>query len=466
MPDRDIVWLTLESVRYDRTSVGGHERDTTPFLDRLASEDDSAAFENCTTHAVWTRPSSTSILTGRAPSNHRTWSTELALSDDIPTIPEGLRDAGYRTVGVSPIAQVSAATGLDRGFERFHYLGKDQLLEQVGPRILAKYFLNLRRHSAGWTTDTRKHSTGYMIDALASRHVRRASGGDDPLFLYAHLGDSHHPYYPPKGWRDRFEDDLDASMDRALAASLDMSDRIHEHIANGLPFDAETWNAIDVMYDTSLAYVDAVAESIVETARTELDDPIIVVTADHGEFFGEEGLLAHMLSTHTAVTNVPLVVAGLDGLSGDHSGVVQHADVMRTIVAELGLDVPVPIGRDIRTDPRAVAFTQRGEPRSATKIEELRRHNPSFDASRFLTGVVTSARTTEHRYQRGDDRADLFRLPDESADVSESAPDVAERLAGETDSWLATHGAPGDSRERTADFSPEMAKQLEDLGYL
>jgi uncharacterized sulfatase len=466
MTNRDIVWLTLESVRYDRTSVGGHERDTTPFLDRLASEGDSAAFENCTTHAIWTRPSSTSILTGRAPSNHRTWSTELALPDDIPTIPEGLRDAGYRTVGVSPIAQVSSATGLDRGFEHFHYLGKDQLLEQVGPRILARYLLNLRRHSAGWTTDTRKHSTGYMIDALASRHIRRASADDEPLFLYAHLGDSHHPYYPPRGWRDRFEDDLNLPTDRALAASLDMSDRIHEHIADGLPFDAATWNAIDVMYDSALAYVDAVASSIVETARAELDDPILVVTADHGEFFGEEGLLAHMLSTHTAVTNVPLVVAGIDGLSGARTDLVQHADVMQTVVSELGLDVPVPIGRDVRTDPREVAFTQRGEPRSVTKLQELLRHNPAFDASGFLSGVVTSARTLEHRYQRGDDRADLYRLPDESADVTGSEPDVAERLDREINSWLEAHGASSGSEERTAEFTPEMAKQLEDLGYL
>ncbi|WP_435074275.1 sulfatase [Halorubrum sp. HHNYT27] len=466
MTDRDIVWLTLESVRQDRTSVGGHERDTTPFLQRLANEDNSATFDNCTTHAIWTRPSSTSILTGRAPSNHRTWSTDLALSDDIPTIPEGLRDAGYRTVGVSPIAQVSAATGLDRGFEHFHYLGKDQLLSEVGPRILAQYLLNLQRHSAGWTTDTRKHSTGYLIDALASRHIRQASGGDEPLFLYAHLGDSHHPYYPPKGWRDRFEDDLDMPIDQALAASLDMSDRVHEHIANGLPFDAETWNAIEVMYDTSLSYVDAIASSIVETARAELDDPIIVVTGDHGEFFGEEGLLAHMLSTHTAVTNVPLVVAGVDGVSGSQSGVVQHADVMQTIVGELGLDVPVPVGRDIRTDPREVAFTQRGEPRSVTKLQELLRHNPAFDASGFLSGVVTSARTREHRYQRGDDRTNLYRLPNESVDVAESEPEVAEWLADETESWLATHGASSNSRERSAEFTPEMAKQLEDLGYL
>lgn len=466
MHDRDIVWLTLESVRYDRTSIGGHERDTTPFLGRLAAEEDSAAFENCNTHAIWTRPSTASILTGRAPSNHRAWSTERALPDDIPTIPEGLRESGYRTVGISPIAQVSSATGLDRGFEHFHYLGKEQLVSEVGLGTFVRYLLNLRRHSAGFTTDTRKHSTGYLIDSLARRHIGRAADGDDPLFLYAHLGDSHHPYYPPRGWRDRFATDLDSSMEWALSASLDMSDKIHEYIAEGLPFDERTWNAIDIMYDTSLAYVDAIAESIVETAREELDDPIIVVTADHGEFFGEEGLLAHMLSTHSAVTNVPLIVAGLDDQSGAQRGLVQHADVMKMLVEDLGVDVPVPIGQDVRTNPRAVAFTQRGEPRATKKLEELRRHNPAFDASRFRSGVLTSARTPEYRYQRGDDRVDLYRLPDESTDVSESHPDEVERLDAEIDSWLEAHDVSGESRGRTAEFSRDMAKQLEDLGYL
>jgi uncharacterized sulfatase len=466
MRNRDIVWLTLESVRYDRTSVGGHERDTTPFLARLAAENGSASFENCNTHAIWTRPSTTSILTGRAPSDHRTWSSELALPDGIRTIPEGLRESGYRTAGISPIAQVSSATGLDRGFEHFHYLGREQLLSEVGLGTFARYVLNLPRHSAGFTTDTRKHSTGYLIDSLADRHIGNAADDDDPLFLYAHLGDSHHPYYPPKGWRDRFADDLDSPMEWALSASLDMSDHIHEYIADGLPFDDRTWNAIDIMYDTSLAYVDAIAESIVETARAELDDPLIVVTADHGEFFGEQGLLAHMLSTHTAVTNVPMVVSGVDGLSGRQNGLVQHADVMKMLVEEAGVDVPVPIGQDVRTDPREVAFTQRGEPRKQKKLEEMLRHNPDFDASRFREGILTSARTLEYRYQRADDGADLYRLPNESEDVSESHPDVVERLDGETDAWLERHGVPSESEGRAAEFSDDMAKQLKDLGYL
>lgn len=98
-----------------------------------------------------------------------------------------------------------------------------------------------------------------------------------------------------------------------------------------------------------------------------------------------------------------------------------HVELL--VATELGLDVPVLIGQDVRTDLREVAFTQ-----------------------------------------RGDHRADLYRLPDESADVSKSEPDLVERLRDEIDSRVATNGTSSDSRERIADFAPEMTKRLEDLG--
>ena len=466
MDRRDIIWITLESTRQDRTSLSAHERDTTPFLAELASDSDSAAFDNCTSHAIWTRPSTASILTGRAPSDHRVWSGESALSDRITTIPEQLRERGYCTVGISPNPQFSAATGLDRGFEHFHYLNKDELLSEAGVATTLRYLANVRRHSAGLTADTRKHCLGYVSDAIARRHIRRAAEEDAPLFLYAHLGDSHHAYYPPGGWRNRFADDLDTSMDRALSASLDMSARLHEHIANGVPFDEETWNAIEVMYDSCLAYVDSLVESIVETARDRLDDPLIVVTADHGEFFGEEGLLAHMLATHTAVTDVPLVVAGMDVPADAASGLVQHADAMQMVSAKCGLGLDVPLGTDVRETQREFAFTQRGDVRSAKKLEHISKHNAEFDASNYPAGVLTNLRTADYRYQRTETDADLFALPNESTDVSAEQSSRAAEFDAQMDRWLEAHGQPTDPEAHSAEFSQGMQQQLEDLGYL
>ncbi|MFC7021036.1 MULTISPECIES: sulfatase [Haloarcula] len=464
MVQRDIVWISLESVRQDHTTLGGHDRDTTPNLARLAADPRGAAFGNCFSHGIWTRTSSTSILTGRAPADHGVLAFDSKLSPEVATIPEQLAAAGYHTACVSPIAQVSEATGLDRGFDDFHYLNYDTLLQEAGPLTMAKFLLNLNRHSAGLTTDTKKHCIGYLGTEIAKRHIRQAETSEDPLFLYTHIGDSHHAYYPPKGWRTQFEDDLELPLEDALAVSLDMSDRLVEHIANGASFSEAEWNAIEVMYDQCLLYVDHLAGIIVEAARKRLDDPIIVVTADHGELLGEQGLLAHMLVANTAVSNVPMVVYGVDGLAGSDE-LVQHADAMRMALHECGVEIPVPAGFDLRDSERPFAVTQRGGKRAAKKVRQLKDQRPDYDESAFPEGDLTSIRTRDFRYQRSDSGEGLFRLPDEVVDVSGAHPDELERMQARCTEWLDEHSRTRVS-EGEAAFSRNMERQLRDLGYL
>ncbi|WP_396613377.1 sulfatase (plasmid) [Haloferax sp. S1W] len=466
MNGRDIIWITLESVRRDRTSLSDHSRDTTPFIRRLATDGDGTSFSNCVSHAIWTRPSSTSILTGRAPSDHRVWSYDAALSRDITTIPEQLRARGYRTVAVSPIAQVSPATGLDKGFDHFHYLGKKQLLHEVGLPTILKYVANIHEHSAGFTRDTTKHSRGFFTQSVATRHIDRAAADREPLFLYVHLGDSHHAYYPPKRWNDRFVDDLDLPLDDALDVVLRMSNHLHEYITRGLPFDDAEWNAIEILYDTCLAYVDSIAESIVQCAQERLDDPLIVITADHGESFGEHGLLAHMLVPHSGVTDVPLVVSGFDVPAGVEHGLVQPADVMAMISTECELALEVPIGQDVRAVPRDFAVTQRGSSRPQNNFAKFREYDPAFDVTQFPAGEVNSIRNTDYRYQRSDDRTMLYDLADETTSIHEDHPDVIGLMDKALDGWLDAYGRASGGEERTARFSSDMKAQLRDLGYL
>lgn len=461
---RDVLWLTLESVRQDHTSLGGHRRNTTPGLEALASGSDATAFSRCFSHDIWTRPSTASILTGRASSAHQTWAMDRALPSRIPTVPEAFAAAGYRTVGISPNAQFSDATNLSRGFDQFHYLTKDRLLEEAGVGVLLRYLANIRRHGAGLTLDGRKQPTGYIQNRLAKRHVREAAEHDDDLFLYLHYGDSHHAYYPPVAWQRRFEDDLPLSLDEALATALDMSRNLHEHIAAGVPFSDDELTALRTLYDTCIAYVDSLVADLCSTARTVLDDPIIVVTADHGELFGEHGGLAHMLVATDPLSHVPLVVAGIDGLDSYSDAIVQHADAMGMVAAECGVDAELPLARDIHTNP-SVAVTQRSGERAATKLERLLEHNPEFPIDRYHEGTLNSLRTADYRYQSSDSGEELLALPDETTDVSATDSDTAATLAADLESWLARNGQPTGESSR-AEFDEDMESQLRDLGYL
>jgi uncharacterized sulfatase len=461
MTQRDILWITLESIRLDHTSLAGHVRDTTPNLSALAA--DGRSFDKWFSHDIWTRSSSASILTGQSPSAHRTWSTDAKLPDEITTIPEAFGQRGYRTACISPNGQLSASTGLDRGFDDFHYLIKSNLLDEAGPIALAKWLLQFRRHSGGVTTDGNQHCVGYLSNQIAKKHMQRAGADDERLFLYVHHGDSHHAYVPPVTWRKRFVDDLPVPIDEAVDLALDMSSNLHQYIAQDDPFTDEEWQTLRVMYDSSIAYVDALTGDLIAAAREELSDPVIVVTADHGELFDEHGLLAHMLTTNSAVSKVPLVIDGLDGLPD--GGLVQHADVMQMLCSEMGVDHPVPIGHDIRDRARDVAVTQRGGVRARGKLEAISAYNERFPVEDFPSDDLTTLRTEEYRYDTAGDRSQLFARPNETIDIRDANPKTADRYRHRTEEWLDQFGQPiGETRR--AEFDAEMKEQLSDLGYL
>jgi len=456
---RNVIWITIESFRYDYTSFSSASKGTTPTLERLART--GTAFNDCHAHSIWTRPSSASILTGYPPSAHQTWSNNAKLPETIYTLPEAFSQAGYHTACVSPIAQLSSATGLDRGFDSFHYLRKSTLREEAGIPTLVRWLPKLRRHSGGLTTDGRQHCTSYFINQIAKRHIRDTD--DQPLFLYLHYGDSHHPYIPPVTWRQRVEDELSLPLSDAVELALEMSERLMEKTAQSDPFSDDEWQTLKTLYGTSLAYVDQMIGELLSFASSHLDDPIVVVTGDHGELFGEAGLLAHSLVTHTALTNVPLIVKNIDGLSS--GGLIQHADVMQMICNTLGIDHPVPAGKDIREATRRYAVSQRSGEQARQKLPVIQEYNDNFPAKQFHHEDLTSLRTADWRYQRSADGHDLFKLPDETTDVSGEYPEKVAEFEARYESWMSEVGAPAGTAQ-TAQFTTGMKEQLRDLGYL
>jgi uncharacterized sulfatase len=213
------------------------------------------------------------------------------------------------------------------------------------------------------------------------------------------------------------------------------------------------------MYDAEIRYTDEMIGRLYDFVRSrELGETVVVVTADHGEHFGERGELAHVLGLGDAVTNVPLVI---DGLDVDTGGVVQHIDVMKTLVAMAGGRTEQFQGVDLRTEQREYAISQR----APTDFGRFLQHNESFDTSRFPASLTSAFRTTEFRYLTADDRAELYRLPDEERDVSDEFPEKRRQIASFADEWLETEGTPVGTADGDR-MTEEMRRQLRDLGYV
>ena len=462
----NIVWITLDSIRVDHTAVDGYERDTTPYLDRIASLPNGEAFSECVTTAIWSLPSITSMLTGAYPSRHGTGLHNEVLPSGIPTVPGLLSERGWRTSAISANEYLSDATGLSRGFDTFTRVTPSNLLSTAGPGVLAKFARNIRRHSAGLTTDFRKHNGNFVLNEIVKRELSALTNGERPFFLYAHYGGAHHPYYPPLTFRGAFTDDIDMSAQAASEFALEHTADVYEEIAAGCAYSASEWDAISAMYDASIKHCDALmGDLFVHLRSLDPENTVFVVTSDHGDLLGEYDLLSHKLVLHDALVRVPLVVHGSEDLLGRGDDLLQHTDVMKTILSAADVTTDSLHGVDLRSEDRAFAVSQRGQQTYERTMRAIEEHRPDFDTERFHSGLLTSLRTPEFKYLHSTDGSELFRLPDEGTDVMDTHPESVSTFEARLEEWMDEYGEEIETDAR-AEHSSATKRRLRDLGYV
>jgi len=456
----NVVWITLDSVRADHTTVAGYDRDTTPTLSRIAGASAGESFPNCMAHARYTLPSTASMLTGTYPSRHRLGYERKTVSPRLDTVAERFSDLYYHTDAVSVNDFVSDETGLHRGFESFDLLEPSTIHRTAGLRTLARFLLGIRRHSAGFDTDLHRHATAWLLTDVLKRRIRSYADRDRPVFLYAHYNETHMPYYPPRSHINRYADEIDVSAREAGEISMEIVDSLTETIANGCDLSAAELEALIAMYDAELRYTDERVGEVFDAVQSHLGDTIFVVTADHGEFLGERDLLGHKCVLDNTLLRVPLVTHRFPAI--DASGLVQHTDVMATLLGCAGGNPESIQGVDLRTDDREYAISQDGP----STFDRFLQHNESFDASRFAASEVTAIQDDRFKLTVAEDRTSLFELPDELTDRSETYPEVAANMEAFVTEFLATKGAPVGGRGREAEYSEAMKSHLSDLGYV
>ena len=466
----NIVVIVLDSVRFDRTSLGDQTRETTPNIERIATHPDGKSFDTAIAHARYTLPSSASILTGSPPGTHGVGFGSTSLDTTVPTVAEAFTTAGYETALVSNNHFVGSETGLDRGFRTTTVLPKSPLgiLKTVGLGPVMRWVGNIRRHSAGFETDKYRHSSAYLTTELINQQLDRLSTQSDPFFLYAHYNQTHRPYYPPLAWFEKYDDRIGLSRHEAGELSMDVHRNLVEKVANCCPFSDDEWETLRALYDAQLEYTDTFLGALFDRIQAMDEETIVVITSDHGEHFGERGALGHKYVLDDALLRVPLVTAGLDVDTTDTP--VQHADLMRTLLEVANGPTEFVDGIDLRHETRPFAVSQDG-PRSLEPITEI---TPAFDAAQFFPGAEgslparTSLRTRTHRYVRGaDGSAALFELPNEVDDRSTDDPELVESLGAELDAWESTHdpiesGSGGSDKE----LSAATKSRLMNMGYL
>ena len=333
----NVLLVVLDTVRADRLSVYGYERETTPNLARLARR--GVRFTQARSTASWTLPSHASMMTGRWPHQN---SARLhgPLDDAHPTLAQFLAEKGYATAGfVANTTYCGAETGLARGFA--HYEDHDLSLlgimrtSALGQRVLWQGLVT----ASGWAggrllAEPHKDAKDISHELLAWMDHQNKH----PFFAFLNLIDAHSPYILPPGFERHF------GVKPETPADLVTLDRWFTLDKQKLP--ARDLQLGSDAYDDCIACLDEqIGRLFDELDRRGLrENTLVVITADHGESFGEHGLFCHASSLYDSEIHVPLI-AILPG--GAHAGETVDApvslrDLAATVTGVIGLGATSP----------------------------------------------------------------------------------------------------------------------------
>lgn len=275
----NVILIVLDTFRADRVGAYGNAQGLTSFLDRWAAH--STVYERAYATSAWTIPSIASLLLAQYPSEHQMTNYPTVLPANTRTLPVVLRAHGFSTAAFSGNMQIATDQGFGQGFDTFQLI--------LGPQL------------KGDAADINR-------GALAWLDQRRAR--DRPFFLYLQYMDTHGPYIEYRGLTDPRPPELRAS-------DSDLNGRLNDGSVAAVLGNREPWHfepaelhrLLD-LYDGAVKYLDrCLGELLGSLERANLlADSLVIITADHGEEFGEHGMFAHGVSLHESSIHVPLIV--------------------------------------------------------------------------------------------------------------------------------------------------------------
>lgn len=199
----NILMILVDDHGYGDLSITGGTDILTPHLDKLFQK--GVQFTNFYSNCTVCSPTRASLMTGRYPDlvgvpgvirTHETNSWGY-LKVDVPTLPEMLKKAGYKTaiIGKWHLGLESPNIPNERGFDFFHgFLGD----------MMDDYWTHLR-HGNNYMRLNKKeikpegHATDIFSD-WAIDYFQEVKEKDTPFFLYLAYNAPHFPIQPTEEW--------------------------------------------------------------------------------------------------------------------------------------------------------------------------------------------------------------------------------------------------------------------------
>ena len=426
----NVILISIDTLRADHLGSYGHSRNTSPELDRLAAS--ATLYRRCYSSSPWTIPSHASLFTGKLPFEHGAHSVDppqprgdvYPLGLDNLTLAEALKNEGYSTGAfVANWAYLIPALQLNQGFQTYEV--RNEYADRLNQRVF------------NWL----------------------AQKAEEPFFLFVNYIDTHRPYnvrLRPGLLEQPVVQDRGQLLDQLIEKVLP---------GTGNP-PSGLIESIKDQYDTSIANLDEQIGVLLKRLESTqlLDSTLIVITSDHGEYFGEHHLVEHSKDLYQEAVWVPLIVRE----PGQKEGRVVEEPVSST-------DLPALVYSQFEGERRRrfekYFPDQPGRHPVVTQNYYTRPkdlYNPTW-GQRFMR-VRTAIYDWPHKLIRSSDgKHELYDLeadPQESRNLHVEQAELAAKLTERLDQVEASrphYQFTGSAEQR---YSEEQLRRLQEMGYI
>lgn len=274
----NVILLTVDALRSDMPWTG-YEHPIAPNLTELAGE--SVVYENHRSVSSYTAQTVATLMTGRYASTlYRTGMFFTNYFESNHWITESMQDKGIRTMAVHAHLYFDRAPGLKQGFDIY----------QMVPGL-------------SWNAQTDESVTSHKSIPAMIELLKDPKNTSGQFFLWSHLMDPHDQYVKHE-------------------ESPDFGDQ------NRGRYDSEVW------------YTDLWIGKLLEFAKTQpwWEQTAVIISADHGEAFGEHDMYKHAFEVWDVLTRVPLLIKAPGALPKRITEPRTHIDVAPTITDLMGLE--------------------------------------------------------------------------------------------------------------------------------
>ena len=462
----NVILVIIDDLRPDHLGCYGYKKNVSPAIDALAA--DSVLFENAFSQAPYTLPSTMSIFTSVYPSSHGMFFVyKDKLSTRLQTIAEIFNAYQYRTAWFSLLKtpHLDVDIGFGRGFQDkvqldVEFTGRQELIAWVEKNRKNRFFLamDIRRvhdyfrfiHPAGKSASskTQRSNNAEDVDREVYFKIMELALAKKPPFSGSGVIPENRAlfngiYSPEK--IDQIKQLLPEDKRQQVDNIRDglFSAWVRKNAGN----DTQSWIAA---YDKAILTMD---RELIKPLREELrklglyDKTLIIITADHGEAFGENNEYGHN-SLIYAVNHIPLIIKMPYAQRGRRTKeLAQGVDILPTALEFTGIVIPhqaqgKSLARSIREEntpgPNEYVFEQ-GRNKSSIRSKEWRLI--------LANGNKRKAGTKQ-----------LYNLkldPQERDNVFYFQPEVASRMQNELDRW---QGSLVSYKDEEYEFSTEIDK--------